>query len=66
MRLAGCRELAQRHAAFALQADVDHGLVVFDCGDGALDHAAFEAAVAGAAERFVEERGEIVTSGSGE
>ena len=60
VRLAGHGEFAQRHAAFALEADVDDGLVVFNCGDGALDDAAFKAASAGAAERFVEERGEIV------
>lgn len=57
--LAGHRELAKRHAAFALQADVDHCQVVFDRGHGALDDAAFKAAV-GTTQRFVEHRGEIV------
>ena len=52
-------EFAQRHAAFALQADVDDGHVVLDRGDGAVDDAAFEAFVL-AAEAFVEKRREIV------
>jgi uncharacterized membrane protein YGL010W len=59
------RRIRAGHAAFALEADVDHGLVVFDRGDGALDDAAFKAAVAGAAELFVEERREIVAGGVG-
>src|SRR5690606_2334530 len=57
-------EFAQADAAFALQADVDHGHAVFDSGDGALDHAAFEAAL-GAAELFIEKFREIVASGVG-
>ncbi len=65
VRLAGHGEFAQRDAAFALEADVDHGLVVFDGGDGALDHAAFKAAIGGAAQGFVEHRGEIVARGIG-
>ena len=52
--LAGRGELAQRHAAFGLQADVDDGEVVLDRGDDALDDAAFEALVL-AAEGFVRE-----------
>lgn len=50
VRLAGHGEFAQGHAAFALQADVDDGLVAFDGSDGALDDAAFKAAVGSAAE----------------
>src|SRR3546814_8431358 len=49
--LARHREFAKRHAAFALQADVDHCQVVFDRGHGALDDAAFKAAV-GTTKRF--------------
>ena len=49
VRLTGHGEFAQRNAAFALEANVDDGLVVFDCRDGALDHAAFKAAVGSAA-----------------
>ena len=52
-------ELAQRDAAFRLQADVDDGHVVLDRGDGALDDPAFEAFIL-AAEGFVEQRREIV------
>src|SRR3546814_5858350 len=52
-------ELAKRHAPFALQPDVDHCQVVFDRGHGALDDTAFKAAV-GAAQRFIEHRGEII------
>src|SRR3546814_7112394 len=43
-------EFAQRHAAFALQPDVDDGEIVLDSRDGALDDMAFEAV--GAAERL--------------
>src|SRR5690606_4562256 len=57
-------EFAQRDAAFALQADVDHGHAVLDPGHGALDDAAFEAAF-GAAELFIEEFREIVARGIG-
>jgi hypothetical protein len=57
--LAGRCELAEPDAAFGLQADVDDGHVVLDTGDGALDDAAFEAFVL-AAERFIEERREIL------
>ncbi len=60
--LAGRGELAQRHAAFGFQADVDDGEVVLDRGDDAGDDAAFEALVL-AAEGFVEHRGEIVARG---
>ena len=63
VRLAGGGEFAQGHAAFALEADVDHGKAVFDCSDGALDDAAFEAVFAGAAELFIEERLEIGAGG---
>src|SRR5690606_13177244 len=56
-------EFAQRHAALALQADIDHCLVVFDRGDGALDDAAFEASAVGIAELFIEKFREIVASG---
>ena len=52
-------ELAQRNAAFALQADVDHGHVILDPRNGALHHLAFEGFVL-AAEAFVEEGREIV------
>jgi hypothetical protein len=57
--LARHREFAKRHAAFALQANVDNCQVVFDRGHGALDDAAFKAAV-GTTKRFIEHRGEIV------
>ena len=43
--LAGGGKFAQGHAAFALEADIDDGMIVFDCGYGALDHAAFKALV---------------------
>ena len=56
------RELAQWHAAFALQADVDDGQVVLDASDGAEHHAALEAV--GAAEHVIEHRREIVPRGS--
>src|SRR5690606_4231128 len=48
-------EFAQRHAAFALEADIDDGEIVLDTGDGADDDAAFEAFIL-AAEGFVEHR----------
>ena len=57
--LAGRCELAQRHAAFALKADVNHGHVILDSRNGALHHLAFEGFVF-AAEAFVEEGREIV------
>src|SRR5690606_6679493 len=57
-------EFLERDAAFALEADVDQRDAVFDRGDGALDDAAFEAAV-GAAELFIEEFREIVARGIG-
>ena len=65
MVLTGGGELAQRHAAFRLQTDVDDGLVVFDCSDRALDDAAFESAVngSGAAQRFVEKCRKIIAAG---
>jgi hypothetical protein len=40
--LAGSGEFAQRHAAFALEADVDDGEIIFDGGHGAFDDTAFE------------------------
>ena len=52
-------EFAQRNAAFALQADVDHREIVLDRGDLALDDLAFEGFVF-AAKAFVEEGREIV------
>ena len=55
------REFAQRHAAFALQADVNDGEVILDAGDGAEHHAALEAV--GAAEHVIEHCREIVTRG---
>jgi hypothetical protein len=58
--LAGHGEFAQGHAAFALEANVDDGLVVFDGGNGALDDAAFKATAGGSAQRFVKQRGKIV------
>src|SRR5438046_2428675 len=48
-----------RHAAFALQADVDHRQVILDPSDGALHHLAFKGFVL-AAEAFVEKGLEIV------
>jgi len=60
--LARHREFAQRHAAFGLQTYVDDGQVVFDGGNGALDDAAFKAAVL-ATEGIIEKRGKIVTRG---
>ena len=57
------RELAKRHAAFGLEADVDDDEVVLDRGDGALDDTALEAV--GGAERLLEEGGEIVAGGVG-
>ena len=56
--LTGCGELAQRHAAFGLEADVDHGQVVLDSRHRAEDDAALEAV--GAAEIGVEHAREIV------
>jgi hypothetical protein len=43
--LAGGSKFAKRHAAFALETHIDDGMIVFDRGDGALDHAAFKALV---------------------
>ena len=60
-RLAGNGELAHRHAAFHLQADVDHGQVLLDGGDRALDDAALEGIVVG--QRFAQQRGEVVARG---
>src|SRR3546814_15613478 len=54
-------EFAQRHAAFALQHDVDDGEIVLDSRDGALDDMAFEAV--GAAERLLEQGREIIAGG---
>ena len=61
VRIAG--EFGKAHAALALQADVDDGLVVLDGGDGALDDAAFKAAIGFRAEHVVEHFREIVASG---
>src|SRR5205085_7380246 len=55
-------ELAQRHAAFGFQPDIDHREIVLDRGDRAGDDAALEGLVL-AAEGFVEQRGEIVARG---
>src|SRR5438477_5317257 len=57
---AGSCELAQRHAAFGLQADVDDGHVLFDRNNDALDDGAFLQIAAG--KGFVEHRGEIVAA----
>src|SRR3546814_7421151 len=51
-------EFAHRHAAFALQPDVDDGEIVLDSRDGALYDMAFEAV--GAAERLLEHGREII------
>ena len=56
------RELAQRHAAFHLEADVDDGQVLLDADDLALDDAAFEQVLLG--EAFGEQRGELVARGA--
>ncbi len=61
-RLAGDRELAQRHAAFHLEADVDDGEILLDADDLALDHAAFEQVLLG--EAFGEQRGKLVARGA--
>ncbi len=47
-------------AAFALEADIDHGQAVFNCSDSAFYDAAFKAFVACTAKLFVEKRFEIV------
>src|SRR4029079_11830893 len=57
--LARCRKLAQRDSALALQADVDHGHVILDAAEDALQRVAFEGFVL-AAKTFVEECREIV------
>ena len=59
--LAADGELAQRHAAFHLQADVDDGEVLLDADDLALDDSAFEQVLLG--EAFGEQRGELVARG---
>ena len=41
-RLAGDRKLLQRHAAFHLQADINHCLILFDCDNLAFDNTAFK------------------------
>ena len=61
VRLAGQGELAQLHAAFHLQADVDHGEVLLDRGDRALDDAALEDVVL--RHGLAQQRGEIVARG---
>ena len=61
LRLARDGELAQRHAAFHLQADVDHGQVLLDGRDLAFDHAALEGIVR--RQRLVQQRGEVVARG---
>ena len=58
-------EFLEVDAAFTLQADIDVRHAVFDGGDGALDDAAFEAAVIGAAELLVEHFREIIARGIG-
>jgi hypothetical protein len=60
--LARRRELAQRDPAFRFQAHVDYRHVVFDAGNDALDHLAFERLVL-AAEAFVEHGLEVVAGG---
>jgi len=56
--LTGSGEFAQPDATFGLQPDVDDRHVVFDCGNGALDHLALKAAIG--AEGFFEQGREIV------
>src|SRR3954469_6647649 len=56
---AGSCELAQRHAAFGLQADVDDGHILLDRNNNTLDDGAFLQIAAG--EGLVQHRSEIVT-----
>ena len=58
-------EFLEVDAAFALEAYVDNGPAVFNCGDSALDDAAFEAAVFRTTKLFVEHRLEIGARGIG-
>src|SRR5579863_1077282 len=54
-------KLPQRHPAFGLEADIDDGDILLDADDGPLDDGPFlQIAVT---ERFVEQRGEILTRG---
>ncbi len=53
------RELAQRHAAFGLGADVDDGEILLDADDDALDDGSFLRTALG--ERLFEHCGEILT-----
>ncbi len=57
-RLAGVRELAQRHPAFGLEADVDQRGVVLDRDHRTLDDGAFEAVAR--AQALVEQGGEAL------
>ncbi len=57
------RKFLEGDAAFALEADVDHGKAVFDRSDGSLDDAAFKAIFAGTAELFVQHRLKIGARG---
>jgi hypothetical protein len=57
-------ELAQRHAALALQTHVDHRQVILDPSDRALHHLAFERFIL-AAEALVEKGREIVAGREG-
>ena len=61
----GALEFLEIDAAFAFEADIDMRHAVFDGSDGALDDAAFEAAVIGATELLVEHGREIVAGGIG-
>ena len=60
-RVARGRELLQRHAAFGLQPDVDHRLVVLDRDHVAGDHGAFDPIPV--EERLVQHGGEVVGRG---
>ncbi len=60
-RLARNGELAHGHAAFHLEADVDHRQVLLDGGDDALDDAALEGIVLG--QRLAQQRGEVLAGG---
>ncbi len=54
-------ELAQRHAAFGLQADIDDHEIIVDPQHAAGDDGAFEPG--GTAERGIQEGGEIIGAG---
>src|SRR5690606_2699140 len=60
---AGARKLAQRHAAFRLQSDVDDGDVLLDRDDGPLDDGTLLQVVTG--KRLFEHLREIFAGGLG-